>query len=349
MIINSLRAQHIRNHPDFSCRLSPRVTIIAGNNGSGKTSIIEAIYTALRGTSFRGTDKDMLEYGQGWWRIDLKLEDGATRSAAFDSSRQTGRKKFIVDDKTFYRLPVAQKHPVVLFEPDDLRLIHGSPARRRVFIDTFISQLDHQYGANLRKYERALKQRNALLKRQFTAMDDLFVWNVALSEYGAAIVQQRVYFIEQLNSQLNEAYNDIAHSKDDISVHYSETLIGNTKQKIMSELHAGYERDRVLGYTSVGPHRHDVVFKLNNSPAVAAASRGETRTMVLALKFLEVAMIERITDKKPVILLDDVFGELDHERQLHLTSAFADKQVVITSATSIPPTSNSLTLNLVSD
>lgn len=346
MIIESLRVQHLRNHADFSCTLSPRVTIITGSNGSGKTSLIEAIYVALRGTSFRGSDKEMLRYDDEWWRVDLTLDNSTARSAAFDVTRQTGRKKFIVDDKTSYRLPVAQKYPVVLFEPEDLRLIGGSPARRRDFIDTLASHLDPLYGTTLRKYERALKQRNALLKRQFIASDDVFVWNVALSEYGAYIVQQRIYFIERLNMQLSDAYNAIARSSDVVSVHYSDTLIDNTQQKIMSELHAGYDRDKVLGYTSAGPHRHDVVFRFNGTSAVSAASRGEARTVILALKFLEVAIIEQLTEKKPIVLLDDVFGELDPERQKHLTSTFADKQVIITSATPLPLASDSQTLSL---
>lgn len=346
MIVDSLRVQHVRNHADFSCSLSPRVTIITGSNGSGKTSLIEAMYVALRGTSFRASDKEMLQYDNEWWRVDLQLRDGTARSAAFDSSKQTGRKKFIVDDKVSYRLPAAQKYPVVLFEPEDLRLISGSPTRRRDFIDTLASQLDPQYGTNLRKYERALKQRNTLLKKQFVTPDDVFVWNVALSEYGAYIAERRIYFIERLNTQLDEAYNTIAQSSDTVSIHYSDTLIGNTKQKIMSELHAGFDRDKVLGYTSVGPHRHDVVFRFNGTSAIAVASRGETRTVILALKFLEVAIIEQLTDRKPIVLLDDVFGELDHARQQHLTSTFADKQVVITSTTTLPLASDSQTLSL---
>lgn len=333
MIIKSLAVQHVRNHEGFNCSLSSNVTVITGSNGSGKTSLLEAIYVGLRGTSFRGTDKELLRYKDEWWRVDIELEDGMTRSVAFDSNKETARKKFIVDDKTMYRLSPAHKYPVVLFEPDDLRLISGSPTRRRYFIDTLISQLDLEYGVNLRKYERALKQRNTLLKQQLVAVDDLFVWNVALSEYGAYIVARRVYFIEQLNARLNEVYNTIAHSKDAVSLHYSDTLIGSTKQKIMSELHASHDRDKILGYTSVGPHRHDILFRFNDSLATATASRGEVRTIILALKFLEVSMIEELTGNKPIVLLDDVFGELDHDRQLYLASNFSKEQIVITSST----------------
>lgn len=322
----------MRNHNDFNCVFSPNVTVITGSNGSGKTSLIEAIYLTLRGTSFRATDKDVLQYDSDWWRVDLHLGDGTVRSVAFDPSRQTGRKKFIVDDKTFYRLSPAYKYPVVLFEPDDLRLISGSPTRRRDFIDNLAASLDVQYSVNLRKYERALKQRNSLLKRQLVTTDDLFIWNVSLSEYGAYIVSQRIRLIEQLNSQLNDTYNTIANSKDNVSIHYSDTLIGNTKQKLMSELHAAHDRDKLLGYTSVGPHRHDIVFRFNNIPAISASSRGEIRTIILALKFLEVALIEKITSQKPIILLDDVFGELDQQRQKQLTTNFKNHQIILTSA-----------------
>ncbi len=346
MIISSLAVQHLRTHSQFSCELAPGVTVITGMNGSGKTSLIEAIYLALQGTSFRGSDKDLLQYGADWWRVDIQTKDSAIRTVKFEPSRLSGKKQFTVDDKKSYRLAPAHKYPVVLFEPDDLRLISGSPTRRRQFIDRLISQVDPQYGLSLRKYERALKQRNALLKKHLVATDDLFVWNVTLGEYGAYIIAQRVRFIEQLNAQLNDAYNTIAHSKDIVSIHYSDTMIDNTQQKLMSELHARMDRDKLLGFTSIGPHRHDIIFRFNDNLALAAASRGEVRSIILALKFLEVTMIENATNLPPIILLDDVFGELDSERQVHLASSFAGKQVVITSTTKLPYTGKSRTIKL---
>lgn len=346
MIIRKLAVSHIRTHDQFGCSFSPEVTVISGPNGSGKTSLIEAVYTTLQGTSFRGTDKELLQHGEDWWRIDVETDEDETRTVKFDPSRTSGRKQFVVDSKTSYRLGSQQKYPVVLFEPDDLRLINGSPSRRRLFIDRLIGQLDPQYALSLRKYDRALKQRNSLLKRPLVATDDLFVWNVALGEYGSYITEQRIRFIEQLNSGLNDAYNMIAHSQDIVSIHYSDTLIGNTKQKLLSELHARMDRDKLLGYTSVGPHRHDVVFKLNDTLATAAASRGEVRSIILALKLLEVALVEQITTKPPIILLDDVFGELDEQRQVHLAASFTGRQVIITSTVSIPEMAHSKTISL---
>lgn len=332
--VKTLHVKHIRSHTEYNIEFSPEVTIITGANGSGKTSLLEAVYLSLQGTSFRGSDKDMLQKESPWWKIDSILDDQQIRTIKFDPEKVTSRKQFVIDGKTTARIPAKLKHPVVLFDPEDLRLLHGSPARRRQFIDRFISQLNPLYGPSLRKYERALKQRNNLLKNSYVQDDQLFAWNIALAEHGAYIIEQRIAFTEQLNQNLSSLYQDIAGTHDDVSIHYSHTFVGDIKQKLLNELHAHLERDRYLGSTSVGPHRHDVIFEINNSPALSVASRGEARTIVLALKFLEVDIIEQLTGKTPIILLDDVFSELDATRQKLLTSQLKGHQIIITSATS---------------
>lgn len=339
-VVTKLSVQHIRSHDNFVAHLSPKVTVITGKNGSGKTSLIEAVYLALQGSSFKGSDNDILRKNNMWWRIDVGFEDENKRIISFDSERSVGRKKFIIDDHTTYRLPTKYKYPVVLFEPDDLRLLNGSPTRRRKFIDRFISQLDAGYGSALRKYERALKQRNNLLKKPHTDSDELFVWNVALSEYGSYIIEKRIIFIEQINNTINKAYGDISDAGDTISVHYSHTFIGDIKQKLLSELERAAERDGFVGSTSVGPHRHDVVFLFNDSPAITTASRGEVRTIILALKFLEVDIIEQITNQKPIVLLDDVFSELDSRRQKALSDHVRAHQIIITTTHVLPGVKN---------
>jgi len=330
-VVKKLSVQNIRSHDKFALSFSPTITVITGKNGSGKTSLIEALYIALQGTSFKGSDNDVLRRESPWWRIDVEFDSKIKRAISFDPNLTTGRKKITVDDKIMYRLVPKYKHPVILFEPDDLRLLHGSPTRRRQFIDRFISQLDPIYQIALRKYERALKQRNNLLKTEYYKPDELFAWDITLSEHGAYIIEKRIAFIEQINSKLNDAYNLIAKSHDNVSIHYSNTYIGDIKQKLLNDLNFHRQRDQYLGYTSTGPHRHDVVFIFNNSPALDVASRGEVRSIVLALKFLEVDIVEQITDIKPIILLDDVFSELDEDRQRSLIDS-QKGQIIITSA-----------------
>lgn len=323
--------QNFRTHSDARYDISPDVTLFTGANGSGKTSLVEAMRIALLGSSFRGTDTEILQYDASWWRIDIQADTGS-RTVKYDPSRPTGKKQFIVDEKTSYRLPASLKYPVVLFEPDDLRLLQGSPSRRREFIDRIISQVNPHYLTLLRKYERALRQRNAMLKNPTVTRDDLFVWDISIGEYGADIIEQRIRYIELLNAELSATYNTIAQSGDTVSMHYSHTVIDNVKQRIISELHARMERDKLLGYTSIGPHRDDVLFRFNTTAATSVASRGEVRSIVLALKFLEVDMITQMTGLQPIILLDDVFGELDSDRQMHLSTKFSGKQIIMTSA-----------------
>ena len=329
--VSKVAVHNVRSHGHYEVDLATGVTVITGPNGSGKTSLLESIYIALQGTSFKGSDTDVLKTNGPWWKIDLLLDGMDKRTVKFDPSKTTARKQFVVDGKTTARLSPKNKYPVVLFEPEDLRLLNGSPARRRQFIDRFISQLNPLYGVSLRKYERALRQRNNLLKRFNTSPDELFAWDITLAEHGAYIIEQRIAFIEKINSQLNDAYHDIAGTHDEVSVHYSHTFVGDAKQKILNELHLHVERDKLLGSTSVGPHRHDVMFELNQSPALSNASRGEVRTIILALKFLEVAIIEQLSGLKPIILLDDVFSELDISRQKALSERTRAHQIVMTS------------------
>ncbi|RWZ78366.1 MAG: DNA replication/repair protein RecF [Candidatus Microsaccharimonas sossegonensis] len=330
-VVSKVVVQNVRSHVHYTVNLAPGVTVITGPNGSGKTTLLESIYIALQGSSFKGSDNEVLRAESPWWKIDLLLDEQNKRTVKFDPNKATSRKQFIIDGKTTARLTPKNKYPIVLFEPEDLRLLNGSPARRRQFIDRFISQLNPLYSISLRKYERALRQRNNLLKRFNTSSDELFAWDITLAEHGAYLIEQRTMFIEKINSQLNSAYHDIAESNDEVSVHYSHTLVGDSKQKLLAELQVHIDRDKQLGNTSVGPHRHDVIFQLNRSPAISNASRGEVRTIILALKFLEVDIIEQLSGLKPLILLDDVFSELDLARQKALSDKTRQHQIVMTS------------------
>lgn len=328
MKIKSLSVENLRSHKKFSRTFSKTVTVVTGPNGSGKTTLIEAIMVALGGHSFKGTDSELLRRESEWWRIDLKLDD-QLRTVKYQPA-QPKKKQFVVDDKTNVRLPTSLHYPIVLFEPEDLRLLHGSPSRRRQFIDRFASQLVPDYGRVVRRYERALLQRNKLLKRQVTN-DELFAWNVSLAKYGAQMIDMRVRLCERLNAGLQPTYDTIAQTKDIVSVHYSHTVIDHTEQKLLAELESRIERDQLLGFTSIGPHRHDILFRFNDTPAIGSASRGEVRTIILALKFLEVDIVQEVTGQPPVVLLDDVLSELDDKRQSHLATKFQDHQIIMTS------------------
>ncbi len=330
MNITSLRVQHTRSHNDARFDISSRVSVITGRNGSGKTTLLEALNIALRGTSFRGSDVDFLARDETWWRVDVSAGDDV-RTIKFDSTKQSGRKQFDINGKKSYRMTPGAKYPVILFEPDELRLLHGSPTRRRQFIDTFISQLNPHYPTTVRKYERALRQRNALLKSSNISRDEVFIWDVSLAEYGAEIIRERTQVVERINTSLGDTYATIAGVNDAVALHYSHTMIDNIEQKLTNDLHTNFERDTYLGFTSIGPHRHDIVSEFNGSPAVAVASRGEIRSIILALKFIEVDVASESTGLSPIVLLDDVFAELDESRQQRLAEKCRGNQMFITS------------------
>lgn len=334
MILKTLRVQNFRTHSDFILEIGEKSTLISGANGSGKTSLLEAIYFALQGTSFRSSDKEILRNdGSSWFRIDLKDSKDSLRTIIFNNAVQKSKKQFLVDGNKKARLSANLRIPVVLFEPDDLQLLSGSPTRRRNFLDYFLSQIFPSFQLALARYNKALKQRNNLLKRDNVSKDELFPWNLMLAEYGAEIISKRQDFLELLNSRIEEVYFEISGVKDEIKIDYLGEKV--SKNEILAILSENIERDKILGYTNFGPHKHDIQFIFNKKPAQNVASRGENRSLVLALKFIETDILADLTSKRPIVLLDDVFSELDDDRQKLLTKHFSKYQTIITSTNEI--------------
>lgn len=327
--VRSLKVENVRSHDIFSTQLQERTTIITGKNGSGKTTLLEAIAVALMGKSFKGTDSELLRHEADWWRIDISLGD-QERVVKYEQSNQKKQKSFELNGKKTARLPNVQRYPVVLFEPDDLRLIHGSPSRRRNYIDKLASQLYPSYTRILNRYDKNLVQRNKLLKNNMDN-NQLFAWNVGLAKYGAQIIDTRIKVVRALEAEFNQIYMTIAKTDDSVRIDYLKDEQAYTEQRLLNELEGHTQKDKIIGYTSVGPHRHDILISLNDTLASRDASRGEVRTMVLALKFIEVELLEKVLEKKPIILLDDVFSELDQDRQTHLVTNLKNHQIIMTS------------------
>jgi DNA replication and repair protein RecF len=332
MAISSVSLKNFRNYVDSEFSFSPTVTIITGPNGSGKTNILEAVYVLARGSSFRGSYDDMLQFDAPWWRLDAYFGD-TKRSITYDPKSIT-KKQIIINDVKKQRMPINQKLPVVLFEPDDLRLLSGSPMRRRSYIDAYVAQFEPSYVSVVNRYERALKQRNNILKQTHTS-DELFVWDMTLSELGATILSKRHEYTEFINRDISGVYSSISNQDDVVELRCqtpgSSQHTGRFQQWLLAQLDASHERDRHLGFTGVGPHRDDVQFLLNSHDAATSASRGETRSIVLALKLLEVQQLHKRSDTPPLFLLDDVFSELDQKRRAKLAEVSGNlAQTVIT-------------------
>jgi len=326
MIITSISLTNFRNHETYRLDCEKTTTLILGKNGSGKTSVLEAIYILTRGKSFRATDPDILKRGAPFYRIELIYDSGEKTVATFDGKTKT----FLTADKKSRRLPKKYKYPIVLFEPKDLNLISGSPSRHREYFDRYFSQLSEDYSSTLLKYEKALKQRNELLKSDSITPSSLFSWNLLLARLGTSLATYRKSFTSEINQTLNKIYHSIAENDDKIALLYtSETE--SSEQNYFNQLEQNFNKDLYLGHTSFGVHRDNFEFIFNNSPAAGSASRGETRSIILALKFVEAKTLYQKLGQKPIVLLDDVFSELDETRRTCLVKNFKDHQVIITS------------------
>lgn len=327
MWVKKVSVQNFRCHDEKTVEFTSGVNIIVGENGIGKTSILEAIYEGLLGTSFKTKDSEILKHDKEWWRADLHLDNDTERTVTFNAS--TGKKEFTVAEKKMLRLSPKVKYPVTIFEPDDTLLIQGSPESRRRFLDDLISKIEPSFNSTLRKYEKAVTQRNKLLKNGIENEAEYFPWNIIISEYGAAIIARRERIINLINDELPRKYQDIAQNKDSVHLHNPYPSETYDATQLLNELEDNFRRDLLLKSTKTGPHRHDVHFLLNDVDARDKASRGEIRTIVLALKQAEISIIKEVTDNYPIVLLDDVYSELDDKRQQQLV--YGASQCIITS------------------
>jgi DNA replication and repair protein RecF len=331
-MISSLRLQQFRSYTDSAFEFGPKVNIIVGANASGKTNLLEAVLLLCGGSSFRVSDGELLLHGSEWSRLDGEA-DGQIRTLKL-VKKVAGQleKEYVIDEKVHKRPGLTHSIPVVLFEPEHLRILSGSPEMRREFFDGLLAQTVSGFTHLRSSYKRTLAQRNALLKRGLPyAKDQLFAWNVRLSDLGGQIAVARSELIALINFELSRVYSDLAQTASTVMVRYEAMFpIDAYSSSFLKKLEHSAELDSVRGFTASGPHRENIAIDINTHAAALTASRGESRTLVLALKMLELAHIERVRERAPLLLLDDVFSELDGSRRRALTEFLAPYQTFIT-------------------
>ena len=308
-----LRVQNFRSHADCTVSLPEEITIITGPNGSGKTSLIEAIYLAYSGKSWRSNFEEICCHADGvcsdWWRIDLA---DTTNDDCRTVKYQRGQKSFIIDDKPYKRLPASARRPIILFEPGDMQLLYGSPLRRRQFIDRFIAQLEPIHQTELNKFERVLKQRNNLLKQETWSQDEMMIWDIQFSTLSHAITTRRRQYLKKINLMLQQKYAEIAGVDVSVRLRFNAGAPASVDE-IMSRLAASTER-----VTPIGAQKDDYRFIHNHSDAKVAASRGENRTIIFAMLSVLVDLARASYDGRVLVLLDDIDSELDQQHRTNL-------------------------------
>lgn len=334
MFINNILLENYRNYTSLDINLSNDVNIFYGNNGQGKTNLLEAIFFTVIGKSFRGTkDIDVILSGKDKFSIDISVAEDITESVCIKYNKN--KEKYIKVNGLYLRKTGQLMGSIlaVIFSPEDMQLISEGPSVRRKFIDIAISQIKPTYYFDLLQYNKILLQKNNLLKsikygksKKYDGI--LTVWNQQLSEVGAKIIFERSKIINRLSSIAKNKHLKIAEKsaerEENLKILYnsgiSREIIEEYKpEKIKNELfyllESKSEREIEREMTLYGPHRDDIDFKLDDKDMKKFSSQGQKRTAVLSLKLAELELLKEITGRKPIFLLDDVFSELDDKRQ----------------------------------
>lgn len=332
MIIKSLKLKNYRNYELLNMAFDSRTNILYGDNAQGKTNILEALYLSGTTKSHRGTkDRDMIRFGEEESHIETIVEKNGV-DFQIDMHLKKNSPKGIAVNK----IPIRKASELfglihfVFFSPEDLNIIKEGPAGRRRFVDLELSQLDRVYLNNLANYNRAVNQRNSLLKEiayQEHLIDTLDIWDMQLVEYGTKVIEARKRFIEQVNDIISDIHYKLTGGKETLVLSY-ESSIGD--MSFEEAVKKNRNRDIKFKSTSAGPHRDDVCFRTDGIDIRKFGSQGQQRTAALSLKLSEIELVRMLIKDTPILLLDDVLSELDKHRQNYLLDSIHDIQTVIT-------------------
>ena len=336
MQLTKVCLRNFRNYEAQEIFPAPHMNILIGENAAGKTNILEALFFGALGKSHRTPrDTELIRHGEEYASVDLTLGTKAgTRSIGIRLSR-SGKKKLLVDGKRLDRSgELMGCLNLVLFAPEDLTLIKSGPAERRRFMNMALSQQDPQYYYMLQVYNAALKERNALLKAEELPPESEFLpWEEQLAAAGSRIRRSRAAFCGEIARRAGEIHSRLSAEKETLFAVYrpdTELSPQDDRQLLLEKLVTSRRQDQYRGGTGTGPHRDDLLVELNGKDARSYGSQGQQRTAVLSLKIAELGMLRELRGESPVLLLDDVFSELDADRRRMLLSCCRDAQTFLT-------------------
>ena len=317
MLIQSIRLNNFKNHAFRQFDFSPQINCFVGNNGVGKTNILDALYYLSVGKSFLGnTDQNNILQGEEFFNIEAVVADDEKENIIKVQQPLNSKKIIKKNDKSYERLA---DHigflPSVIISPYDNNLISDSGEARRRFLDGMISQTDTEYLFHIIQYQKTIQQRNALLKafqkNRYFDTDSLDIYQHHLIKSGNIIHEKRKTFNEKFSPIVQKFYQLISDGKEDIEINYQSDL---SEQDFEAILIQNLEKDRILTYTSRGTHKDDLIFLMRQFPLKKTGSQGQQKTFLISLKLAQMQMIKDITGKSPILLLDDIFDKLDDNR-----------------------------------
>lgn len=332
--IKKIKINNFRCFKSKEFDFSPFVNIIIGPNGCGKTTIVEAVSYLCLGKSFKGAkDRDVVALNEEYFNVISEFEEKQTNKVVVSYSQN--QKRIKKDAKVFNTLSeYVGEYVVVDFCPDDLYIIKGSPAERRRFIDLFVSQLDKKYLLTLSEFKKILKLRNEYLKNtEENKIDNnyLDVTTEQLIEKAKIIISYRTKYVNQINTLLKVISKELTNDQETVEINYEPNIASDLIEKIMI---SNRKKDIICQNTSNGPQKDDFIIKINGKEANLYGSQGQIRTAVLALKIACFKIFKQYKEKV-VIILDDVFSELDLNRQKYLLNYIKDSAQTFITTTDV--------------
>ena len=358
MRIRKIRLTNFRNFRDETLEFGPRRNLLIGANAQGKTNVLEAIHLLGVGRSHRERrDANLVRFGETYYRIEGEFEDIGVRTT-IEAGYDEERKRIRINGKEARPSDLIGLVGVVVSSPDDIDLVKGSPGHRRQFMDIAISQMSRQYLASLQKYVRALAQKNRLLKAVQSGRagaSDIAVWDQTLVTAGAAVVDARLEFLDTIGREVETNFSTISGVETGIDLTYEARGYGpgggeDTGRLLETAMKGQRDIEIARGYSIVGPHVDDFRLLAGGRDMRRFGSEGEQRTGVLALRCAEVTAMKAKTGRYPIVLLDDVFAELDDTRTSALTALISEyDQIVLTSSRPAPAEADNLRIISIAD
>jgi len=342
VFVEKIQLKNFRNYKDVETEFHRNLNIIIGNNAQGKTNLVEAIFLSCFGKSFRSkSDRDLIKMNEKISYVSLDVKKQHTDMRVETRFNRMKKKEIRLNGIPIVKLnELIGNLNVVIFSPEDLKLIKDGPGERRRFLDRELSHIYPRYYSNLVSYNKILSQRNKMLRDSYGKKIDkvmLEVWDAQMCEYGAYILKKRIEFIQELNIICNNIHKKITDEKENLSLKYiSNISLENMPKydKIYSSMadlmKKRIESDVSRGYSTVGPHRDDLGLIVNDIDIRNFGSQGQQRTTALSLKLSEIEIIKKEVGEPPILIMDDVLSELDLGRQKQLLAFTKDIQTFIT-------------------
>jgi DNA replication and repair protein RecF len=334
MNIKYLTLQNYRNYKDLYIELSNNVNVFIGDNAQGKTNILESIYYCGFAKSHRTSkDRELISWNENQAYIKLYVSKDRLDKKVEIKILKEGKKAININSIKINKISeLVGVFNVVMFSPEDLRLIKDSPIYRRRFLDMELCQLNNKYYYNLVQYNKVLTERNSILKLRNIDASMLDIYDEQLATFGEYIVKQRIGYINKLNEKGKTIHKEITSEKEDIEFKYMSQVknMDIIKDEILTLLKRNRQRDIDKHLTSVGPHRDDLSIDINGVDTRSFGSQGQQRTSILTIKFSSLKIIKEETGEYPVLLLDDVLSELDFKRKKYVLNSISNVQTIIT-------------------